>query len=282
MKAYKGGKTSGKKESPDPNLLNIVQQYQKDREIIVRNESEHKYSAMLLELIKPYQSPKPDIDELDQLLYVAVIAWNVANMKKEMPFAYQIMLQETKDNFKGDKEAVKLLTKLITDKEKKFGAFELFIHDYEFKTAEDNEVIVSVRATTLETFLTDSLLEEEEEEKEGFDFEPAYINRNAFIVTPKELFIEWVKKVSGSSLLPAEMPEPNIYLVEEKYNNEELEAWVKKNFERIFTKELGNWYADKKSWPKKRTYQMFREWFDVSYHSSVYDLEDFPVDKDIL
>ncbi len=82
-------------------------------------------------------------------------------------------------------------------------------------------------------------------------------------------------------LFPVETMENNIYLVEEKENNEEIAEWLKKNFDYVFKKELESRNADEKLWPKKRTYEMFNEWFSVSYHSMIYDLENYPVDKDM-
>ena len=90
-----------------------------------------------------------------------------------------------------------------------------------------------------------------------------------------------MKNETGGDSFETEALEHTVYLIEEKGSDAETEAWLKKNFDRVFTKELEAWYADEDAWPKKRTYQMFREWFDVSFQSMVYDLEDFPVDKDV-
>ena len=35
---------------------------------------------------------------------------------------------------------------------------------------------------------------------------------------------------------------------------------------------LVDWYTDESLWPKKRSLKMFREWFDIQYHSMVWDL----------
>ena len=38
--------------------------------------------------------------------------------------------------------------------------------------------------------------------------------------------------------------------------------------------ELDGWYADESLWPKKRDYRTFRAWFDVEWHSMVFDASD--------
>ena len=115
MKAYKGGKSSDKPEA-NPNLLRKVQQYQEEGKNVTINESEAKYSAMLLDLVKPHHAPLPDIDELEELLDLAMIAWNIANMKSLVPHVYKIMLQETKNDLENDKDSVRILEKMIREK----------------------------------------------------------------------------------------------------------------------------------------------------------------------
>lgn len=281
MKAYKGGKSSDKPNT-DPNLLRKVQQYQKEGMNVTVNESGAKYSAMLLDLVKPHHGSLPDIDELEDLLDLAMIAWNIANMKSLLPHVYKIMLQETKKDLENDKDSVHILEKMIKEKEKKFAAYDLFIHHFDMETTDDDELSVTVTAKPLESFLSDSSLPGEKDDDEpGFNNEPGYINRNAFLVKPRQPFLDWLKKTEGNSLFPIEPEDSHIYLLEEKHSNQEIEEWLKKNFDTVFRQELDAWFSDEKSWPQKRTYEMFRKWFDISYHSMLYDLERFPVDKDL-
>lgn len=278
MKAYKGGKSSDKKENVDPNLLRAIQKLEKEEgRKSIPNESADKYSAMLLDLIKPYHADFPDIDEMEALLGLATIAWNMACMKKILPHAYKLMWQEAKDGFEGDKNSIQLLQKMVREKLKKYGEYDMFIHGTDIDHTPGGQFFVTATAKPMEAFLEDSFLEEEEED--GTDFIPGYINRNAFTVIPKKPFLDWKQNLEGN-WFPSHETENTIYLLEEKESNEKIEAWLKKNFDKVFKKELEASFTDEKHWPKKRTYQMFREWFDISYQSMVYDLEDFPVDKD--
>jgi len=38
-------------------------------------------------------------------------------------------------------------------------------------------------------------------------------------------------------------------------------------------------YTDESLWPKKRILDMFRDWFDVEYHSMVLDTIDESIEK---
>jgi hypothetical protein len=289
MKAYKGGKTSGQKNETDPNILRVIQDFERQGKKGKVNESGKKYSDMLLQLVAPFHAPLPTLDDLEHLLDIAAVAWNIANMKKLLPPAGKMMAEEAKQSFADDKEAIQILEKLVKAKEKKFPQEDLFIKDFAIDQEEEEEGgYVTVTVVGLQDFLLNGLEEDQEddEDEEEYDeennFVPGYINRNGFSITPRQPFLDWLQKTEGHSLFPMEgNVETTVYLLEEKGSNEEITGWLKTNFEKVFRKELENWYTDEKKWPKNRTYQLFSEWFDVRFHSMVYDFEDFPVDKDM-
>ena len=43
--------------------------------------------------------------------------------------------------------------------------------------------------------------------------------------------------------------------------------------------ELNDWHDNKKEWPQKRNYKMFKLWFRVEISEMIYDLEKKPVSK---
>ncbi len=280
MKAYKGGKQSRKPAKLDTELSRLLQPLGRGEPKVVPNTSEKKYSGALIELARPYHEPEPYIDDLEAILELATVAWNLACLKKEFPAIYKTMLQESKQNMPAGTNSIPLLEQMVNDKEQKFPDYEMLIHDFELRTDEDGEVIVNVISKPVETFLLDEVLDNNIEAAE-LNFQPGYINRNAILVKPKQPFIEWMKK-TGDENTALEFSEHHIYLIGERPSNEQIEKWLKKNFDRIFQNELDAWYTDKKEWPKKRTYKMFQQWFEVEYHSMVYDLEDSPVDKDVI
>lgn len=280
MKAYKGGKTPGSKEQPKANRLQAIKQAIKPEMITIPNASEHKYSAMLLALIEPYQSARPDVDEVDRLLILAMYAWNIANLKKELPEMSEIMNKDIRDTLKGNKKELKLLTSMINDKAKKFNNDDLYIIGYEITEGKGDNINVITRAGALEAFLAATLFDEEEEGE--YNYEPAYINRTALLVKAREPFMAWLKRTDDRISPDEEMLESTIYLMEAKETPKEIEAWIKNNFDRIFIKELEDWDIDESFWPQNMTFTLFREWFDVSFHSMIYDLEDYPVEKDLL
>ncbi len=109
-------------------------------------------------------------------------------------------------------------------------------------------------------------------------FDP--INRNAILVRPKKPFYDWLNGIFKAENPTTDKGENNIYLIREMGSNEEVQKWIKKNFDNLFVNELNDWYIDESGWPTNRTYKMFCDWFDVEINSMVLDLEDFPVTKD--
>jgi hypothetical protein len=105
------------------------------------------------------------------------------------------------------------------------------------------------------------------------------INRNAIVVKPKQALIDWVNSIYPESPIEA-VNEATVYLIKEKDSNEAIEKWLQKNFDNIFQNELNNWHTDEKDWVQKRTYKLFKEWFDIEIHSMILDLEETAITKD--
>ena len=59
-----------------------------------------------------------------------------------------------------------------------------------------------------------------------------------------------------------------------------VEKWIKGNFKTLFESELEDWYNDPVLWPNKRTLSVFREWFEVEYHSFIIDTVGGPIFDD--
>lgn len=106
------------------------------------------------------------------------------------------------------------------------------------------------------------------------------LNRNAILVRPKQPFVDWLNETFHNEPSFPPPTEHNIYLVRDMINNEAVAAWVQQHWDDIFINELNDWHTDSARWPHERTYRMFREWFDIEIHSTVLDLEEFPITKE--
>ncbi len=110
------------------------------------------------------------------------------------------------------------------------------------------------------------------------------IDRAALVLKWKKRGVQWINGVvgegTGSAVTVDEANEDRpVYLVGEDAA-EDLDAWLRENYETIFEMELRGWYTEEGLWPKDRTYELFREWFDVECHSVIYDMGGGPIYDD--
>jgi len=112
------------------------------------------------------------------------------------------------------------------------------------------------------------------------------LNRASVSLKPKRPLIDWLQKIDcGLGKEPMGTLDPldengDIFLVpgdDVIDSREDAVKWVEKNWSDFFEFELGKWIIDDQLWPKNRTLKLFREWFDIEYHSMVWDLGSEPL-----
>ena len=107
------------------------------------------------------------------------------------------------------------------------------------------------------------------------------INRAAVLVGPRQPYIDWALGLDESGLAPEHDSEKTVYLIPEYNDDIEALEILSQFYTFIFEEELGGWHTDETAWPKNRTFKIFREWFDVQFHSIVDDLCDYElIDED--
>jgi hypothetical protein len=101
------------------------------------------------------------------------------------------------------------------------------------------------------------------------------LNRNAIILKPKQPFIEWINSHDGEVMtLETILGDLTVFLIPENDSEEDFFEELEHNWSNLFEDELNGWYTDEAMWPQDRTYAMFREWVEVTWHSVVEDLGD--------
>lgn len=102
------------------------------------------------------------------------------------------------------------------------------------------------------------------------------INRHLIILTPKQPVLAWIMGVDPN---PPDMTldqlrhDQNAFLVPDDLDGQQdAERWVQRRWQMLFEGFLAEWYTVKSWWPQKRTFKMFKEWFDIQYHSMVWDM----------
>jgi hypothetical protein len=234
-----------------------------------------KYSKLLEQFMNPFMADFKDHEYVEDVFEFAINAWNFGNMQIISPnqeFEKSILSIQDKD----DDINLSLLKKMVDFKVSNFKEYDSFIVDYRLKEVKAGEdPILSVVTQKEEAYLANMMSTLENEVTQD-DFEENYINRNAIILKPLQPFLDWLNKIYPNDEFD-DIREINTYLVTDEI--EDLETYLKKKFDKFFMMELSDWHTNKKEWPQKRNYKMFKLWFRVETSQMIYDLEKSPIFK---
>lgn len=100
------------------------------------------------------------------------------------------------------------------------------------------------------------------------------VNRVAIVVAPREPYLAWAQSLEGDLTID-ELPRDDwatVYLVDVHGDRVDRTAILRRHWQAIFDEQLFSWSQDQRVWPKKRTFRMFLEWFDVRVVEMVFDL----------
>lgn len=103
------------------------------------------------------------------------------------------------------------------------------------------------------------------------------VNRSALLVRPKDPYVHWANSFDDAETilsLDEHREGCTVYLVQEVMDERGLGRILKRHYENIFEYELAAWMADESTWPSRRDYKTFVEWFDVECHSVVCDISN--------
>jgi hypothetical protein len=106
-----------------------------------------------------------------------------------------------------------------------------------------------------------------------------YLDRSALVIKPKKPLLDWVIEIESDSIHDNFSDDPNIYLIPSFNKLHEIETWLKKNYDLIFCDQMNLWCLDESKWIQNRTFKVFKEWFDYSFHTGIFDTIEKPIQK---
>ena len=110
---------------------------------------------------------------------------------------------------------------------------------------------------------------------------PSTINRAVVMVIPKKPLDDWEKSVFPDSFSVEDWEdECSAYLLKDSIMPNDPEKALKNDWEWIFENELFGICTNESTWPERRTWKMFMEWFDLKFSTIVLDLVDKPIIKE--
>ncbi|HJN10748.1 MAG TPA: hypothetical protein QF564_18830 [Pirellulaceae bacterium] len=104
------------------------------------------------------------------------------------------------------------------------------------------------------------------------------VNRFAAVVEPKEPYLAWARGLDDDDPQIDSMSREHltsVYLIDDL--DETGKVALRQHWSWIFQQKLMAWHRVERDWPRRRSYEMFHEWFDVRLRSTVFDLCDEPL-----
>ena len=102
------------------------------------------------------------------------------------------------------------------------------------------------------------------------------LNRSALIVKVKQPFLDWLRSLpdpADTTLDQINRDNPAYLLPDYVYDSDQ-EDILAHYFDLIFEEQLAGWWRVEKDWPSHRDLDTFKKWFDVEFHSAIFDLVD--------
>jgi len=229
-----------------------------------------EYSKLLESFLAPFEKEFPRDWYMEDIFSFAMNSWNIGNFRSIVP---ESELKKNPHLNKYHDHELELANKMADYKFAKFKEYNRFIADFEI-TEVEGEHVLTVITQDEETFVTEMMETYSDEE----NYEDNYIDRHAIVLKLKQPFFDWINTLYPDDEVTEEK-EASIYLVDDEIDD--VEVWLRKKFDKLFTLELDGWHTNKKEWPQKRNYKMFNQWFEVTTSTMVYDMENQPVMKGI-
>lgn len=105
------------------------------------------------------------------------------------------------------------------------------------------------------------------------------VNRCAVRIEPNKLFIDWLNYTyEDYADKSTDVLNATTYLIKDADENQMLENYLKRNYALIFELQLNNYCTDESLWPQKRTYSVFKKWFNIGISDEIIDLENGTVE----
>jgi len=233
-----------------------------------------KYSDLLQQLMHPFEKKLETLEYFEDIVEFSMMAWNFGNLKSLLPSKeFNHILSQADDE---DINA-KLMIEMINYKQKHFKEYKNFIIDFSITESPSGEEILNIITQPEDEYLA-NMVDYFEEEDDLTNNDSGYIERYAIIVKPKQAFHLWLEQLPNLEIdLDLELNQPSVYLIDDQY--QDLNKWLKKNYDTIFQIELEDWSEYKKYWPRNRNYKSFMQWFTVEASFLVYDMENKPIRK---
>lgn len=110
------------------------------------------------------------------------------------------------------------------------------------------------------------------------------VDRIVAIIKPTEKVLGWLHQniEETAELTLSDIRSDSTALLLPLFDEpDEAMEFIQESYLDIFENELASWEIVEESWPTVRSFETFLKWFDVEFHSVVYDMTDDAGEMDI-
>jgi hypothetical protein len=105
----------------------------------------------------------------------------------------------------------------------------------------------------------------------------AVLNRCAVAVYPRQPMLTWSRTYWTREDREGLNIDQSVYLIPTFNNREEAMDLLEQLYAPIFLAELDLWCHDQSQWPDPRSFELFQQWFALSFYNLVEDLGSSPL-----
>ena len=108
------------------------------------------------------------------------------------------------------------------------------------------------------------------------------LDRIVAVIKPTQRFLHWIQQMPDNEDIElSDLREDCTALLIPAFDApEEADQYMATLCEDIFANELDVWDESMETWPSDRSFEHFKQWFDIEYHSMVFDTVDDEEDDD--
>ena len=99
------------------------------------------------------------------------------------------------------------------------------------------------------------------------------LDRVAAVLKPSDVMLDWINQhtVESDRLALSEIQTDCTVILLPTFDDED---YLNEIYDDLFVSELSSWHDDDSLWPSNRSLDLFLQWFEVEFHSMVFDVAE--------
>jgi hypothetical protein len=97
------------------------------------------------------------------------------------------------------------------------------------------------------------------------------IKQTAITIRPKQPYIDLANSFDDGEKYDPDKRHATTILISEEHDEFNYEIYLKKIYKILFEEELESWMDNPDDWPKIKSFQIFKDWFEIIFSDMIWD-----------